>query len=174
MVLWNIRIYLIFDLINVNDTESLHMFNFTNSTAVYKNLYCFISIKFGVEKKRIICRNFVVGVIKFLVGILILIVFFLSRALSIHYLWQGEIIVFQVLVPIKVVLVKNDYFRHPKFESHFSKWMDFCTGAAFIEKKYGIYLSHELIARLIATWIWSDLLKVIDFWSSNHQLSYFF
>ena len=115
------RIYLIFDLINVNDTESLDMFNFTNSTVVYKNLYCFISIKFGVEKKRIICRNFAVGVIKFLVGILILIVFFLSQVLSIDYMWQVEIIAFQVVVPIKVVLVKNDYFRHSKFESHFSK-----------------------------------------------------
>ena len=31
-------------------------------------------------------------------------------------MWQGEISVCKVLVPIKVVLVKNDYFLYSKFE----------------------------------------------------------
>ena len=43
-------IYLNFDLINVNDRQSLRMLNFTNSTVGYKNRYSFISIKFDVEK----------------------------------------------------------------------------------------------------------------------------
>ena len=33
-------------------------------------------------------------------------------------MWQGEISIFKLLVPIKVVLVKNDYFLYPKFEMH--------------------------------------------------------
>ena len=60
-----IRDILIFDLINVNDTQSLRMHNFANSTMGYENWYCFI-IKFGVEKKWIICSNFVAGETKFL------------------------------------------------------------------------------------------------------------
>ena len=46
-----------------------------------------------------------------------------------EYLRQGEIIVWKVLVLIKVVLVKNDYFFHPKFELHwyfgFLHWRSF-------------------------------------------------
>ena len=53
--------------------------------------------------------------IKNFVGILIFLVFSES---GIQYLWQGEISVCKVLVPIKVVIVKNGYFLHPKFELH--------------------------------------------------------
>ena len=49
------------------------------------------------------------------VGILFFLVFSKS---DIQYLWQGEISVCKVIVPIKVVPVKNDYFLHPKFELH--------------------------------------------------------
>ena len=52
---------------------------------------------------------------KIFVGILIFPVF---SELGIQYLWQGEISVCKVLVPIKIVPVKNDYFLHPKFELH--------------------------------------------------------
>ena len=33
-------------------------------------------------------------------------------------MWEGEINVCKVLVPIKVVLVENDYLLYPKFELH--------------------------------------------------------
>ena len=33
-------------------------------------------------------------------------------------MWQGEIIVCKVLVQIKVVAGKNDYFLHQKFKLH--------------------------------------------------------
>ena len=42
------QIYLNVDLINVIDTQSLRMPNFANATMEYKNLCCFISIKFDV------------------------------------------------------------------------------------------------------------------------------
>ena len=67
---------------------------------------------------------------KVFVGILIFLVF---SELGIQYLWQGEISVCKVLVPIKVVPVKNDYFLHPKIELHryremngFLYWHSFC------------------------------------------------
>ena len=50
---------------------------------------------------------------KCFVDISIILVFFKS---GIQYMWQGEISVCKVLVPVKVVLVKNDYFLFPKFE----------------------------------------------------------
>ena len=52
---------------------------------------------------------------KIFVGILIFLVFSKS---GIQCLWQGEISACKVLVPIKVVPVKNDYFLHQKFELH--------------------------------------------------------
>ena len=52
---------------------------------------------------------------KIFVGILIFLVFSKS---GIQYLWQEEISACKVLVPIKVVPVKNDYFLHQKFELH--------------------------------------------------------
>ena len=44
----------------------LSILNFADSTVGYENWYCFISFKFGVEKKWIICRNVVARVTKFL------------------------------------------------------------------------------------------------------------
>ena len=73
---------------------------------------------------------------KMFVGILIFLVFSES---DIQYLC--EISVCKVLVTIKVVPVKNDYFLHPKFE--FLYWR------SFYRKKVGAYISHELIGRLI-------------------------
>ena len=70
----------------------------------------FISIKFDFEKKWIICKDFVAGM-----GILTFLVFSES---GIEYLWQREISVCKVLVPIKRVPVKNDYFLYPEFELH--------------------------------------------------------
>ena len=61
------RIYLIFDLINVNDTYSLHMLNFANSTGLRKLILFFYQVfEKDVEKGWIICRNFVAVVAKFL------------------------------------------------------------------------------------------------------------
>ena len=48
--LWDMHIYLNFDLINVNHAYSLRILNFANSTVGYKNWCCFVSIKFDVEK----------------------------------------------------------------------------------------------------------------------------
>ena len=86
------------------------MLNFANSILGYKNWYCFISIKFDIEKKWIICRNFVAGVTKFLRVILIFLVSF--KIGGIKYLWKGEIS--KVLVPIEVMPVNNDYFFSSK------------------------------------------------------------
>ena len=47
------------------------------------------------------------------VSILIFLVIVLSQGIR-----HSVISVCKVLVPIKVVPVKNDYFDHPKFESH--------------------------------------------------------
>ena len=43
---------------------------------------------------------------KYFMGLLVFLVFF---QLGIQYLWQAEISVCKVLVPIKVMPVKNDY-----------------------------------------------------------------
>ena len=53
------------------------------------------------------------------------------------------------------------------------KWMGFCIGAVFTEKKIGTYISHGLIVWLTPTWIWYDILIVSDFCRSNQQLSFF-
>ena len=50
---------------------------------------------------------------KIFVFILIFLAFSKS---SIQYLWQGEISICKVLVLIKVVPGKNDYFLHQKFK----------------------------------------------------------
>ena len=44
---------------------------------------------------------------------LIFLVFFKS---GVQYLWQREISACKVLMPIKIVPVKNDHFLNPKFE----------------------------------------------------------
>ena len=67
---------------------------------------------------------------KVFMGIVISLVFF-SKS-GIPYLWQGEISVCKVLVPIKVVSVKNDYCVHPKFELHTYQQMNgFLYGLTF-------------------------------------------
>ena len=78
-----------------------------------------------------------------------ILIFLVFSKSGIQYLWQGEISACKVLVPIKVVPVKNNHYIHA-------------------------YISHELLVRLIPTWIWYDLLTVSQIWSSNHQLSCFF
>ena len=60
------RIYLIFDLMNVNGAWSLRILNFANSAVGYENLICFVSIKFDFEEKWIICKNFLAVVSKIL------------------------------------------------------------------------------------------------------------
>ena len=64
-------------------------------------------------------------------------------------MWQGEISICKLIVPIKVVLVKNDYFLYPKFEISANEWVSVL--AQFLLKKYGACISHELIVRLIPT-----------------------
>ena len=54
-------------------------------------------------------------------GLLIFLVFSKS---DIQYMWQGEISICKVLVPIQVEPVKNDYFLHPKFELHRNQQMN--------------------------------------------------
>ena len=82
---------------------------------------------------------------KMFVGILIFLVFSES---DIQYLC--EISVCKVLVTIKVVPVKNDYFFYPKFELHRYQQMNkFLYWCSFYRKKVGAYISHELIGRLI-------------------------
>ena len=61
------RIYLIFDLINVNDTYYLHMLNFANSAGLRKLILFFHQVfEKDFENKSIICRNFVAVIAKFL------------------------------------------------------------------------------------------------------------
>ena len=73
------------------------------------------------------------------------------------------------------MLVKNDYLLHSKFELHRYQQMNgFLYWLSFYWKKYGAYMSHELIFQLILTWIWYDLPTVIHFWSSNYRITYFF
>ena len=92
-----------------------------------------------------------------------------------EYLRQDEISVCKVLVAIKVVPVKNHYFLHPKFEFHRYQKMNRCLyWCSFYWKKYGAYVSHELIIRLTAILIWYDILTISQIWPSNRQLSYFF
>ena len=51
-----------------------------------------------------------------------------------------------------------------------SKWMSFCIGAVFTEKRFGTYISYKLIVRLKPTWIWYDLLTVSH---SGHRTTSF-
>ena len=89
---------------------------------------------------------------KFRVTKLLCQVFSKSR---IQYLLQGEISVCNVLVPIKIVPVKNDYFLQPKFElDRYQQFNGFLYWRRFYWKKYGEYISHEPTVRLIPTWIW--------------------
>ena len=95
---------------------------------------------------------------KIFVRILIFLVFF-SKS-GIQYLWQKEISIFKVQVQIKVVLGKNDYFFHQKFELHWWQMNGFLYWCSFYRKKIGAYISLKLIVWLIPTWIWYDLLAV--------------
>ena len=99
---------------NFNDTESLRILNFLNSTVGYENLYCFLLSSIlrkkvdnllKVSSQR--TKNFG-GYVNFSS---------FSES-GIQYLWQEEIGVFKVLVPVKILLVKNNYFLRPKFEFH--------------------------------------------------------
>ena len=58
-------------------------------------------------------------------------------------MWEGEINVCKVLVPIKVVLVENDYLLYPKFELHRYQQMNwFLYWRSFYWKKiWCTYLS---------------------------------
>ena len=58
---------------------------------------------------------------RFFVGILIIL--FFSKP-EIHYMRQGEISVCKVPVPIKIVLVNNDYFLYLKFELYWYQQMN--------------------------------------------------
>ena len=59
------------------------------------------------------------------------------------------------------------------YESNCIDILGFCIGALFTEKN-GAYFNHELIAQLIPTSIWYDLLTVSQIWPWKHQQSYFF
>ena len=133
------------------------MLNFANSTVGYKN-WCFISIKFDFEKSGWFVETLRSLRSKSFVCILIFLVFF-SKS-GIQYLWQKEISIFKVQVQIKVVLGKNDYFFHQKFELHWWQMNGFLYWCSFYRKKIGAYISLKLIVWLIPTWIWYDLLAV--------------
>ena len=66
---------------------------------------------------QVIFRNFVASVTKSLILIIINNISSFVKS-GIQYLWQGKISACTVLLPIKVVPVKNDHFIHPKFELH--------------------------------------------------------
>ena len=68
---------------------------------------------------------------KTFVDILIFLVFSKS---GLQYLWQGEISACKVLAPIKVVMVRNDYFCNPNC-------IGFCIGAFITEKN----IAHILV-----------------------------
>ena len=109
---------------------------------------------------------------KMFVDILIFLVFSKS---SIHYLREWKISVCKVLVQIKVVLVKNNYFLHKKIELHIYLQINgFLYWRSFYWKKFGAYISHKLNFGLIPIWIWYNIVTVSHFKLSNHQLYYFF
>ena len=81
------------------------MLDFANSTVGCKYLCYFISIKFDVEKSGWL-QKFIACVTKFLC--VYWYFQFLSKS-GIHYLWQGEISIWKVLVLSKVILGNNDY-----------------------------------------------------------------
>ena len=144
---------------------ALGMLNFFNSALSHEKWYFFISIKFDFERKCIICRTFIACITFFFAGISIILVF--SKSV-VQYMWQGEISVCKVLVPIKAVPVKNDYFLCPKFELHrYQQMIGFLYWHSFYWKK----IWQELIAWLMPTWIWYDLRTVSQIWPSNHELS---
>ena len=148
------------------------MLDFANLTLGYKNLILFYFYQVWYRDEVDNLQKFRSQRNKIFVGILFFL--FFSKS-GFQYLWQGEISVCKVLVPIKVVPVKKDYFLHPKFELHRYQQMNwFLYWRSFYWKKYGAFISHKPIVRLIPTWIWYDLLTVIHFWPLNHQLSYFF
>ena len=109
-------------------------------------------------------QNFVAGITKFLC-ILIFLVFSKS---AIQYLWRSKISICKVLGSVKVVPGKNDYFLHQKFELHRQQINGFLYWRSFYLKKFGAYISHKLIVRLIPNWVWYDLLTVSHLWLLNH------
>ena len=150
----------------------LRMLDFANSTLGYENLILFNFYQVWYREKVDNLQKFRRRRNKIFVIIFFFLVFSKS---DIQYLWQGEISVCKVLVPIKLVPVKNDYFLHPKFKLHRYQQMNgFLYWISFYWKRNGTYISHEIIAWLIPIWIWYDLLTVSQIWPSNHQLSYFF
>ena len=88
-----------------------------------------------------------------------------------YFTWKLEFVsnIFSMIV----VLEKNDYFLHQKFKLHRQQMNGFLYWRSFYRKKLGPYISHDLIAWLIATWIWYYPLTVRRFWPFNHYLSYF-
>ena len=103
-----------FGLMNFNDTESLRILNFRNSPVGYENWYCFLLSSILRKKVRNLLKVSSQRTKKFS-GYVNFSSF--SEA-GIQYLWQEEIGVYKVLVPVKILLVKNDYFLRPKFEFH--------------------------------------------------------
>ena len=88
----------------------------------------FFQFNFGLRKLilfyfyQVWCWENLVNLQKFCgrrskVFVVILIFPFFSKP-GIQYLWRGEIGVCKVLISIKLVPVKKDYFLHPKFELH--------------------------------------------------------
>ena len=152
------RIYLIFDLINVNNMQSLCMLILLIQLWQQKlDIVLFLSSL--ILKKWIICRNFVADI---------------SQAFSICGKEKLGFVKI-VLVPIKVVRVKNYGFLHPNFELHRCHQMNkFLCWCSLYWNNIGTYISHELIVRLIPTWIWNDLLSESQIWPSHHELSHFF
>ena len=90
------------------------MLNFANSTVGYKN-WCFIFTKFDFEKSGEFVE--ISYSLRNKIFVYINISVFFSRS-GIQYLWQGEISICKLVVLIKVVPGKNDYFLHQKFELH--------------------------------------------------------
>ena len=90
------------------------MLSFANSSELQKLIFFYFYQVWCWEKMDNL-QKFCSRHSKIVVGILIFIV--ISES-GIQFLRQGEISVSKVLVPIKVVPVKNDYFLHQKFEFH--------------------------------------------------------
>ena len=149
----------------------LRMLNYANSTSGYEN-WCFFILSSLMLKQVDNFRKFGTRCTKVFVDRLMFLDFSKS---GMQYLWQGEISVCKVLMLIKVVLVKNNYFLYQKFELHrYQQTNRFLYLNSFYWKKIVAYFSHKLIVRLIPTWIWYDILTVSHFWTSNHQLCYLF
>ena len=107
------RIYLIFDVINVNDTYLFYTCLIFLIQCGPRKLILFYFYQIWCSEKVDNLQKFRSRSNKVFVDILIFLVFSSKSGIR-----HSVVSVCKVLVSIKVVPVRNNYFGNPKFESH--------------------------------------------------------